>query len=374
MGQLRKYSIDTPGILNDHDIEIANGGHSRFGTSPDELSEWFVKSEYFKRLSVAEQVLSQKALQLTSDSLPWQIGERIDQSDGKLFPYMIAADFVASDEVDSIVLSGALGADLVDEASEYEREDNEESKEPGDTYSLDRLIAIGALSRSRESLRSAGAWFTIEDEGGKRSIGVGGDMHGDFSMIEFIESGGPVTAPTGEGVSISPVEPNIINGYHSVELDIAEILLRHGTDGMNAEEKFAYYHEIIKADKAAVDTIRSHAFGDYNSSLERRFWILDDEAELRNGKTVESLIVAPGGRTIMLDVVSMSEGVLFAQTQRKADGESESIAEIYIPDGSIPDFINALRVSDMGRVSPAEIAELTRLMLLEENNYSSLLS
>lgn len=371
MSQLRKYSLEAPAALNEADAEIAKGGFSRFNSNHGQLNEWFVTSDYFKNLSVAEQALSYKALCLSTDSIPWQIGRIDDTSEGKLFPYAVAAEYVSSDEADSVVLSGALGADLVDEAREYAREEVDNRNDVDTVYSLDRLIAIGALSRSKESIRSAGAWFTIEEEGRKRSIGVGGDMHGDFTMVEFIETHGPVAAPTGAQSSISPVEPNFINGYHSVELDIAEIVLRHGTDGMSAEEKFAYYHELIKADKPAVDMVRSHAFGDYDSSLERRFWILDDDVELRNGNTVESLLVTPGGRDIRLDVVSMSEGVVFAQTQRKENGESESIAEIYIPDSSIPDFIHALSVSDMGRVSPREIGLLTRAMLLENDNVST---
>jgi hypothetical protein len=369
MSELRKYLLPDNLDLTESDTKAAKSGFSRFSHYPEDLYQWYLESEYFGNLSYAEKALAYKALGLSKDSGPWHIGLAMDHAEDKLFPFESPTAVMQADAYDAEVLSGALGADLLDDAKEFMTDEESAEAMGHETYDLNRLVAIGALSRSRESFLSVGASITIQEpDGSERQVGVGGDLNGDFCMVETVGFKGKTVAPNGLAVPFSPLEPTFIYGYHSVELDITEICLRHATGSMSKEERAWYFDGLTKRSCVNENNNRTRAFGDYGSSLERRFWIVDENEPLRQGTTIESFMVKPGSQEIKLDIRSMPDGVMFAQTQRLVDGDGYyDVATIVIPDAHVLEFIAALRDADMGRVAPYEIEQLARMMLLDDN-------
>ena len=286
----------------------------------------------------------------------WGLNQRMSE-DG-LFPYSIPTDFEKVSELDSYVISGACGSDVLIEAEDLGIELK--------TYNLDNLRLIGALAAN--SFNGFDGWEKTTVNGDTELL-FGADFNGDFRMTHRKIRDKMSVTPNGDTVPFAPVKYEMIAAYHSVEEEIVDALLEHLASEMSDSERKRLFIEITDEADWGQRTKGINPFGDYGIGGGGGISFLPEWSEAsfgRDGSIVCELRVSPSPRgRIQLAIASEVNGVRIMQRESVEDDETlRVISEVYIPDEDIIAVIRAVGLSDRGRTSPLEIQQLLTTRLL----------
>lgn len=355
MYDLRHYTIN-PNVAGKYPMadRVAEGiGHPSVESLRD-YTEWFYDASFFDRLSDKDKVASMRSFDAVKSGKEWGLSIGNVLEDG-MFTIDVARRRVGSIMLDAYVLSGACGADRLDGQKNCYR-----------NLSLEKLQIIGALSVNRTQLEKE--WRTVFVGETKRTeVAVGADFAGDFRLgFVYHESDAKAIEPGGSTVPFAPTVSHLLRGYHSVETGLISALLKHLATGMDESECRELFLDIIRdpTDWGRGNLV-TNPFGNYadGHGLLGVMPLGSDTTGLREGHEVDSFMTSAERSRTKLSVVSDIDSVRLMERPKGPDWSTD-IPELVIPDADIAGFIRAIGLSNRGRISPAEVADALRIILL----------
>lgn len=305
-----------------------------------ERAAWrYHKSEFFTQLSATEKALAVRAFSL-DDSMFWS---HAVLNDGEL--QREPGSEVAHYPYEQLLLSGAVGAQLVTDFPSLEKYLSK-TREPLDqVIELGSLAVIGAQSGrlGRPSVLDSGSYrYTAASRNRSFITRVGADMHGDFRTTrETVPLHGMVD-PLGRHQQFGPAELVTVGAYHSDETRILTELLRYELLYRRVDRAALYGRLSNTVATMNLDNFGAGFyadFGDDDGSIERDVLISelekkDDTHPIRPGSVLCSLIVNPLDRDMLFQVVAQEDGVEFRNFRKDKVIRSFTIAaeevEMYV--------------------------------------------
>jgi len=159
-------------------------------------------------------------------------------SEGRLFAVQSQVPFVPAVEIDAYTLGGVVGMRYASRHAVRSLLAKDGYERYGFASRNEAAAFVGArvVNYMLEDRYSQGAdnfpGFSIEDDTMRRTISIGGTIHGDFRLQERTELLCPVISPIGTRPEFRPIKVHAVSAYHSVEQSIVAGLLesayRHG--------------------------------------------------------------------------------------------------------------------------------------------------
>ncbi len=181
------------------------------------------ESRFFAGLSNAQKSEILRASQI-DETYQWGLGVPANESDALIDSPMGAGVKLAASQIDSLVLSGAVGYDLAGVKSVDKLARKIES-DP-----MRRHILVGGVA-----LKSNEVWidkdfrhYDVDDAGGLiHRTWVGASLHGDFRTIRQRVFGKSAIDPIGREQIFAPSDTIQVGAYHSSETVVLRALLEY---------------------------------------------------------------------------------------------------------------------------------------------------
>jgi len=335
----------------------------------DEYQESFIKGRFFAELNDYEKAVSVRALQIDeSDSWHALTGEG-QESDNMLFESDApgARPFTSASPTDKLVLSGAIGSELLVESKRLSALMAEITPGRLDQAVLLGGVAMVAAQRNR-SIDSLSYESSVGDGVGARTM-LGADIHGDFRMRRQSRAQHGFIDPLGRVSIAGPVgEAENVAAYHSTEPQILATVLRYMVQrqGKTREQVFKEVSTIpLKfRDRDPLNPFDQNPFADFgqNDGDMGGRWLHSALDRHEEGPLLTSIYVHPGAKDNRLVMIAEEGGIRFSQQVNEKEFKG-----LFIPDGELAQFSSTLIASEFGRTSVSALLNVLHALIQPKN-------
>jgi hypothetical protein len=393
MSRLIKLSEHGESIANQAGLppliaDIADKSEDRFvadifddeytGFSAQDVVVEYLGSDFYKSLDYVDKAQAHSAIsrltgyyedktfEYSEPQGEWRLlGE---ESDDALIPAPKELRRLPADNMDGLLLSGAVALDVVKAKPRI----IEGYAEHGFKSRLDFAVFIGActvaevMSRKASLLNGYDSWtgFSFSDGLDELKILLGGTLHGDFRLRQERSFKGKAVSPIGTEVEFSPVEYLTPGTYHSSEPSLLSAIMRQVNVRAGKQATLEMCRNILEElnNDPEINNPAMGNFGDWgdhdirDALFEHKLSLMGagiyGMGDTADALMLEDTLVDPNNHDIRFQMVGLSDRIRMHLADRRTDCTWESIE---IPNEYLPAFAKALveqTATGLGRTSP----------------------
>jgi len=320
------------------------------GTTQDIL-EGFAGGEFYAQLNDQQRHDVERATHLAEDA-SWKYGKRayVDA----LWDFEGPVEVQPVEDIDTLVLGGAIGADLFGRSERLDR--YALALEPD---LLRRAVLVGGVAlvvANGQAQEDGAAYLGQPKDGLVAQTYIGGSQHGDFWSSRRHRFTGDAQSPVGDVLPFAPeLERAKSSAYHSSEALIMKAFLAYQVGFLGVDPHDT--HESLRQRFATVKYSGGGNFADFgyeDGRMASHALGMLIESGVVEGDELASLTINPGNSDFRMVLTARREGVEFSTTS----GNDSDLRRFTIPSQEIEDYVVTLFGSGFGRTSQRALMDV----------------